>query len=83
MAGQDAPTLPQAMASNNGTKVEQLAALFQWPDYLVFFLMLVVSASIGAFFGFSARKKAANTTDFLMAGKSMGPVPIAMSLIAR
>ncbi|CAL4080275.1 unnamed protein product [Meganyctiphanes norvegica] len=60
--------------------IEELQALFTWADYLVFILMLLLSAAIGVFFGFFSKKQ--DTQEFLMAGKSMGTFPVAMSLIA-
>jgi len=51
-------------------------------DYIVFVLMLLTSASIGVYFGFFSKSK--NTTDeYLMGGKKMKTIPIAISLIAR
>ena len=46
--------------------------------------MLLLSAAIGVYYGFFAKKESDDDTEeFLMAGKSMGTFPIAMSLIAR
>ncbi|XP_076041757.1 sodium-coupled monocarboxylate transporter 2-like isoform X2 [Oratosquilla oratoria] len=59
----------------------ELALKFGWADYLVFALMLAVSAAIGVFYGFFSKSKQ-DTAEFLMAGKSMGTFPVAMSLIA-
>lgn len=61
--------------------VDELVSRFGWPDYLVFALMLALSAGIGVFFGFFDKKKQ-DTQEFLMAGKSMTTFPVAMSLIA-
>ena len=63
--------------------MQSLDARFGWPDYLVFALMLGLSAAIGVYFGFFEKKEQDDTDEFLMAGKSMGTFPIAMSLIAR
>ncbi|XP_045109489.1 sodium-coupled monocarboxylate transporter 2-like [Portunus trituberculatus] len=62
------------------TDLTHLSDRFQWPDYLVFALMLVVSAVIGIIYGCFGKKQ--NTSEFLMAGKSMTTFPVAMSLIA-
>lgn len=40
---------------------------FQWPDYLVFGLMLAISAAIGIVFGILDRKKK-TTKNFLLGG---------------
>ena len=63
------------------TDYEDLSERFQWPDYLVFSLMLAVSAVIGIIYGCFGKKQ--DTSEFLMAGKSMTTFPVAMSLIAR
>jgi sodium-coupled monocarboxylate transporter 8/12 len=51
-------------------------------DYGVFVLMLLVSAFIGVYFGFIAKKKQNNTAEYLLGSKQMGFFPIAASLIA-
>ncbi|XP_064550482.1 sodium-coupled monocarboxylate transporter 2 [Drosophila montana] len=54
---------------------------FQTTDYIVFTFMLSISAAIGVYFGFFA--KGADTTDeYLMGGKRMKTLPIAISLVA-
>lgn len=51
-------------------------------DYIVFVVMLSVSAGIGVYFGFFSKSK--NTTDeYLMGSKKMKTLPIAISLVAR
>uniref|UniRef100_A0A1I8Q1U6 Uncharacterized protein n=2 Tax=Stomoxys calcitrans TaxID=35570 RepID=A0A1I8Q1U6_STOCA len=50
-------------------------------DYIVFAFMLMISAGIGVYFGFFSKSK--NTTDeYLMGGKNMKTIPIAISLVA-
>lgn len=50
-------------------------------DYSIFGVMLAVSTAIGVYFGFFANT--ANTTDeYLMGGKRMKTIPIAISLVA-
>lgn len=51
-------------------------------DYIVFAIMLIVSALIGVYFAFFAKVKQNTTTEYLMGGKTMGIFPISMSLIA-
>ncbi|KAM9467819.1 sodium-coupled monocarboxylate transporter 1 [Clarias gariepinus] len=60
---------------------ENLAASFGTWDYVVFALMLVISAVIGVYYAF-AQRKSQTTRDFLVAGQSMTAVPIALSLTA-
>ena len=43
---------------------------FSIADYVVFALMLLVSAAIGFFYAFKDRKKK-NTDDFLLGGRSL------------
>lgn len=51
-------------------------------DYMLFGLMLATSAAIGIYFGFFAKRKQNNTTEYLLGGKKMKFFPIAASLIA-
>lgn len=54
---------------------------FSVVDYVLFALMLVVSASIGLFYAIKDRRRQ-NTKDFLMAGGNMHAFPVALSLLA-
>ncbi|KAH8257753.1 hypothetical protein KR038_000118 [Drosophila bunnanda] len=71
----------------NGTLLATAAVLpdsqfvFTSTDYAVFALMLGISASIGVYFGFFA-KGADTTEEYLMGGKRMKTIPIAISLVA-
>lgn len=51
-------------------------------DYLLFGIMLALSAAIGIYFGFFAKRKQNTTTEYLLGGKKMKFFPIAASLIA-
>lgn len=51
-------------------------------DYGLFGVMLLLSAVIGIYFGFFAKRKQNNTTEYLLGGKKMTFFPIAASLIA-
>jgi Sodium:solute symporter family len=51
-------------------------------DYGLFGVMLLLSAAIGIYFGFFAKRKQNNTTEYLLGGKKMTFFPIAASLIA-
>ncbi|XP_071451637.1 sodium-coupled monocarboxylate transporter 1-like [Hetaerina americana] len=64
------------------TAVPAMKRYFSPLDYGLFAAMLVVSASIGVYFGFFAKKKQNTTSEYLMGGKNMGIAPVAMSLIA-
>ncbi|KAI8124518.1 Sodium-coupled monocarboxylate transporter 2 [Lucilia cuprina] len=70
--------------STVATVQENLSKSFTFStiDYIVFVLMLSISAGIGVYFGFFSKAK--NTTDeYLMGSKQMKTIPIAISLIAR
>ena len=58
---------------------EELIEKFGWEEYLIFVLMLVISASIGIFFWWKGQK---DNAEFLLGGKSMGVVPVTLSLLA-
>ncbi|KAG8229114.1 hypothetical protein J437_LFUL009583, partial [Ladona fulva] len=51
-------------------------------DYCLFAAMLTLSALIGVYFAFFAKKKQNTTSEYLMGGKNMGVTPVAMSLIS-
>ncbi|XP_073957494.1 sodium-coupled monocarboxylate transporter 1-like [Choristoneura fumiferana] len=53
---------------------------FSWVDYVVFVLMLAISAVVGVYWGFM--KKQTTQTDYLLGGRNMKVVPVAMSLVA-
>lgn len=54
-------------------------AYFEWYDYAAFSLMLIISMAIGTYFGFW--KKQDNKEEYLLGGKSMGVIPVTISLI--
>uniref|UniRef100_A0A1A9X2N1 Sodium-coupled monocarboxylate transporter 1 n=1 Tax=Glossina brevipalpis TaxID=37001 RepID=A0A1A9X2N1_9MUSC len=53
---------------------------FTWPDYVVFVAMFILCVFIGIYFGFM--NKPLNEADYLMGGRNMLILPIALSLIA-
>ncbi|KAL6459982.1 hypothetical protein MHYP_G00317410 [Metynnis hypsauchen] len=57
-----------------------VASFTAW-DYVVFTLMLVISAAIGVYYAFAQRGQR-NSRDFLVGGRSMTAVPVALSLTA-
>lgn len=62
------------------TKMSSVASFSVW-DYVVFTLMLVISAGIGVYYAFSGRGQS-SSADFLVGGRSMTAVPVALSLTA-
>ncbi|XP_016299666.1 sodium-coupled monocarboxylate transporter 1-like [Sinocyclocheilus anshuiensis] len=57
------------------------ATSFSVWDYVVFSLMLVISAGIGVYYAFAGRGQS-SSADFLVGGRSMTAVPVALSLTA-
>jgi len=57
----------------------ELIDKFGAANYAVFALMLLISAGIGVFFWWKGQK---STEEFLMASRSMGTIPMTMSLVA-
>ena len=58
---------------------DDLAEKFGVLNYMIFVAMLLISTLIGVFYWWKGQD---NTDDFLLAGRSMGTFPMAMSLIA-
>ncbi|XP_074646201.1 sodium-coupled monocarboxylate transporter 1-like [Tubulanus polymorphus] len=54
---------------------------FHWVDYLMFALMLSVSAAIGLYYGIAGRKNN-STKDFLLGGRNMQIFPVTLSILA-
>ncbi len=59
---------------------EELSEKFGWEEYLMFSLLLALSAGVGIFFWWKGQK---DNSDFLVGGKHMGLIPITISLIVR
>uniref|UniRef100_A0A336K9Y8 CSON001903 protein n=1 Tax=Culicoides sonorensis TaxID=179676 RepID=A0A336K9Y8_CULSO len=64
---------------------------FNWPDYLIFMVMLLICCSIGVYFGWEDHKKKSCSTavsrnggalDYLVGGRTMKVLPVSMSLVA-
>ena len=55
---------------------------FHWVDYLIFILMLAVSASIGIFYAIRDKRSKQTTTNFLLGGRRMSLLPVTLSLMA-
>lgn len=60
----------------------QLTNFFTWIDYSLFGVMLLLSALIGIYFGFFAKRKQNTTAQYMLGGRKMKFFPIAASLIA-
>lgn len=59
-----------------------IAPNFNGIDYAVFGLLLLLSASIGIYFGFFDGTEQ-TTDEYLLGGRRMRPIPVAISLVAR
>ncbi|KAK3802994.1 hypothetical protein RRG08_005580 [Elysia crispata] len=58
-------------------------ASFQWQDYLMFSLMLVVSSLIGVFFALkNLRMKNTSSDEMLTGSRRLSALPVALSLVA-
>lgn len=55
---------------------------FQVLDYVVFISMLAISMAVGIYFGFFSGNNQ-STEEYLLGGRRMKTLPIAISLIAR
>lgn len=55
---------------------------FSWWDYLIVFIIVGFSISIGAYYGFFKKTDASSTEDIYLV-KEMKVLPIAMSMVAR
>lgn len=65
----------------NVNDIVQEMQRFSWVDYVVFVFMLAISAVVGVYWGFM--KKQTTQSDYLLGGRNMKVVPVAMSLVAR
>lgn len=55
--------------------------IFTWIDYTVFVVLLTSSVLIGIYFGFFTKQN--STDEYLLGGKNMKSIPVAISLVAR
>lgn len=69
-------TFAKAMATS-----DSWPKLFTWVDYLLFALTLLVSSLVGIYHAW--RGSSGSTSDYLMGGKKMPILPVALSLAAR
>ena len=68
--------------TNPDTDPDHHHELFGWEEYVVFVLLLLVSAGIGIFHGCFSAGKQKTTAEFLLANRNMPVFPMAMSVIA-
>jgi Na+/proline symporter len=61
---------------------EATRLLFGWLDGGFFILMLLLSTLIGVYFGFWGKKED-SPHEYLLGGKAMNTLPVAVSLVAR
>lgn len=53
---------------------------FHWLDYLIFVLILLISATIGIYYAWKDKRKQ-NTSEFLLGGRNMSLLPVTLSLM--
>lgn len=75
-ATQSIPNLLQNITEN------PMSITFHWFDYTLFSIMLLLSVLIGLYFGCFGTKQS-TVNEYLMGGKKMSVLPIAISQIAR
>ncbi|KAJ9575573.1 hypothetical protein L9F63_007581, partial [Diploptera punctata] len=69
------------METKNSTNVFDVAPLlFGWLDFTVFGLVLLATAAVGVYYGFFNKQK--TKVEYLLGGKSMSTIPVALSLVA-
>lgn len=87
-----ASTTMAAASAQNVDDLSRSLQRFNWPDYLVFVMMLVSCIFIGIFFGYKDHMKHKNrktarrdseALDYLVGGRKMKIFPVAVSLVAR
>lgn len=61
---------------------EAIIPQFKWYDYAFVTIMLAVSGSLGIFFG-CCGKKQSTAKEYLLGGKQLKVIPVALSLMAR
>ena len=66
----------------NSTEILADGSYFQWPDYVVLFLILAFSAAIGVYYACTGGKQK-STKEYLLADGNMHWFPVACSLLAR
>jgi len=66
-----------AIASEYDFQENRFSAL----DYVVFGIILAIASAIGLFYGCTGNKQS-STSEFLLAGRSMSVLPVALSLLA-
>jgi len=54
---------------------------FSAPDYVIFAIILAIASFIGLYYGCTGNKQS-STNEFLLAGRSMSVLPVALSLLA-
>lgn len=74
---EEASIYEESMDETNGQTTLRFAAF----DYVIFGILLSFSALIGIYYGFVAKRKQDNITEYILGGKTMPLFPIAVSLI--
>lgn len=70
------------MADSNATS-NDMSRLFDWFEYTVFISSLLLNIIIGVYFGFIKKEGQDTVEGYMLGGKQMQLVPVALSLVAR
>lgn len=71
------------VSPENDFNLEDLTTItFAWYDYLLFVLLLGLSVAIGLYYAFFSRHKQNNTNEYILGGKTMSVIPVAISLVS-
>lgn len=75
-------SVPKEIANMSVLNTIKEKMLFTWIDYTLFSCMFLFSALIGIYFGcFGSKQK--SFKDYMLGGRSMKVIPVAISLTAR
>ena len=69
------------LSDTDSLREVKMAQGFTTADYVVFALMLLVSAGIGVWYGCGPGAKQTSTEEYLLAGRSMRVLPVAISML--
>lgn len=67
---------------NNNEYTQNTTVLLMWYDYIVIIFMVLISTGFGIYYGCFGKKQS-TATEYLMGGKKMRVLPVALSMLAR
>lgn len=78
----DSVTSTPFLTTTSALIEESITPEFTWYDYVIFVIMLTLSGGLGIFFGCFGDKQS-SAKEYLLGGKNMKVIPVAISLVAR